>query len=130
MQGEKECMYFMRTGTCKYAATCRFNHPDPTSTDGGDRDKLKPPVEYSNSSSRLESPPPPSPPQFPASAIPWSSPAEAMMYSSSPTQSPKPEWNNGYQVCIIMYLSIIDAVQVYVGLISTLNLYCVLLSFL
>ncbi|CAN6585489.1 unnamed protein product [Malus baccata var. baccata] len=28
--GEKDCPYYMRTGTCKYETNCKFNHPDPT----------------------------------------------------------------------------------------------------
>jgi len=35
-QGEKECPYYMRTGSCKYGANCKFNHPDPTAVAGGD----------------------------------------------------------------------------------------------
>ncbi|XP_022740949.1 zinc finger CCCH domain-containing protein 67-like isoform X1 [Durio zibethinus] len=31
---EKECPYYMRTGSCGYGASCRFNHPDPTSAEG------------------------------------------------------------------------------------------------
>lgn len=29
-QGEKECPYYMRTGSCKFSSNCWFNHPDPT----------------------------------------------------------------------------------------------------
>ena len=29
VQGEKDCQYYMRTGSCKFAATCKFNHPEP-----------------------------------------------------------------------------------------------------
>eukprot|EP01018_Ginkgo_biloba_P035281 Gb_17764 [translate_table: standard] len=28
-QGEKECPYYMRTGSCKYGVTCKFHHPEP-----------------------------------------------------------------------------------------------------
>lgn len=35
-QGEKECPYYMRTGSCKYGSTCRFHHPEPTTVGGGD----------------------------------------------------------------------------------------------
>ncbi|XP_047311446.1 zinc finger CCCH domain-containing protein 67-like [Impatiens glandulifera] len=31
---EKDCPYYMRTGTCKYGANCRFNHPDPSAQSG------------------------------------------------------------------------------------------------
>ncbi|MCO5555456.1 hypothetical protein L7F22_009001 [Adiantum nelumboides] len=27
--GEKDCAYYMRTGSCKFGATCKFNHPQP-----------------------------------------------------------------------------------------------------
>ena len=29
IQGEKDCQYYMQTGSCKFAATCKFNHPEP-----------------------------------------------------------------------------------------------------
>lgn len=29
MQGEKECSYYVRTGQCKFGATCKFHHPQP-----------------------------------------------------------------------------------------------------
>ncbi|KAL4353553.1 hypothetical protein GQ457_06G041110 [Hibiscus cannabinus] len=31
---EKECPYYMRTGSCAYGSGCRFNHPDPTAGEG------------------------------------------------------------------------------------------------
>ncbi|KAK6256331.1 hypothetical protein SCA6_017636 [Theobroma cacao] len=31
---EKECPYYMRTGSCAYGPNCRFNHPDPTTAEG------------------------------------------------------------------------------------------------
>ncbi|CAI9112098.1 OLC1v1012478C1 [Oldenlandia corymbosa var. corymbosa] len=30
--GQPDCSYFLRTGDCKYKATCRFNHPKPQSS--------------------------------------------------------------------------------------------------
>lgn len=30
LQGGKECPYYMRIGSCKFATNCRFHHPDPT----------------------------------------------------------------------------------------------------
>ncbi|GFP85052.1 zinc finger CCCH domain-containing protein 43 [Phtheirospermum japonicum] len=35
-KGEKECPYYMRTGTCKYGISCRFHHPEPTTVGGAD----------------------------------------------------------------------------------------------
>ncbi|KAK9734059.1 hypothetical protein RND81_04G111800 [Saponaria officinalis] len=35
-KGEKECPYYMRNGSCKFGASCRFNHPDPASVGGFD----------------------------------------------------------------------------------------------
>lgn len=29
VQGAIHCPYYMKTGTCKYGATCRFDHPPP-----------------------------------------------------------------------------------------------------
>ncbi|KAF8392563.1 hypothetical protein HHK36_022908 [Tetracentron sinense] len=31
-QGEKECSYYMKTGQCKFGATCKFHHPQPANT--------------------------------------------------------------------------------------------------
>lgn len=30
MQNEIECAYYLRTGQCKFASTCKFHHPQPT----------------------------------------------------------------------------------------------------
>ncbi|VAI15264.1 unnamed protein product [Triticum turgidum subsp. durum] len=30
LQGGKECPYYMRIGSCKFATNCRFHHPDPS----------------------------------------------------------------------------------------------------
>ena len=32
MQNEVDCAYFLRTGHCKFGATCKFNHPQPQPT--------------------------------------------------------------------------------------------------
>ncbi len=29
LQEEKDCAYYMRTGSCKYGVTCKFHHPQP-----------------------------------------------------------------------------------------------------
>nr|DAD44121.1 TPA_asm: hypothetical protein HUJ06_002351 [Nelumbo nucifera] len=29
MQGAIICPFYMKTGTCKYGVTCRFDHPPP-----------------------------------------------------------------------------------------------------
>ncbi|XP_063938410.1 zinc finger CCCH domain-containing protein 66 [Daucus carota subsp. sativus] len=34
--GEKECSFYMRTGSCKYRESYRFRQPDPTAAGGGD----------------------------------------------------------------------------------------------
>lgn len=31
-QGEKECSYYLKTGQCKFAITCKFDHPQPDGT--------------------------------------------------------------------------------------------------
>ncbi|XVF57895.1 hypothetical protein PTKIN_Ptkin07bG0019400 [Pterospermum kingtungense] len=31
---EKECPFYMRTGSCAFGTNCKFNHPDPTAADG------------------------------------------------------------------------------------------------
>lgn len=38
LQGERECPFYMRTGSCKFATNCRFHHPDPTAV--GESDPL------------------------------------------------------------------------------------------
>lgn len=30
MQNEKECAYYLRTGSCKFGDTCKFHHPQPS----------------------------------------------------------------------------------------------------
>lgn len=40
LQGEKECPYYMRNGSCKYAANCKFSHPDPLVSGGRTGDYL------------------------------------------------------------------------------------------
>ncbi|OAY30751.1 zinc finger CCCH domain-containing protein 43 isoform X2 [Manihot esculenta] len=95
--GEKECPYYMRNGSCKYGANCRFNHPDPTAAGGTD-----PPSGFGNGgTAALQSSPQ-------SSVAPWSSPrglseaAPFMPMMFPPTQgvpSQSPEWN-GYQAPI------------------------------
>lgn len=29
LQGAVICVYYLKTGTCKYGATCKFDHPPP-----------------------------------------------------------------------------------------------------
>jgi hypothetical protein len=38
--GRKDCPYYMRNGSCKYESNCWFNHPDPTTMEGGDAPSL------------------------------------------------------------------------------------------
>lgn len=94
--GEKECPYYMRNGSCKYGANCRFNHPDPTAVGGSD-----PPSAFSNGGSVLQS-------SSQSSVASWSSPqglnetAPFVPIMFPPTQgvpSQNPEWN-GYQAPI------------------------------
>lgn len=33
LQGEKDCAYYVQTGSCKYGSTCRFHHPQPTTAE-------------------------------------------------------------------------------------------------
>ncbi|TVU50568.1 hypothetical protein EJB05_01945 [Eragrostis curvula] len=32
LQNEKECAYYLRTGQCKFASTCKFHHPQPSNS--------------------------------------------------------------------------------------------------
>ncbi|XP_015581492.1 zinc finger CCCH domain-containing protein 43 [Ricinus communis] len=91
--GERECPYYMRNGSCKYGANCRFNHPDPTTVGGSD------PLAFSNGgSASLQN-------SLQSNIASWSSPGglnetpSFMSIMFSPTQgvpSQNPEWN-GYQ---------------------------------
>ncbi|KAJ9163845.1 hypothetical protein P3X46_023473 [Hevea brasiliensis] len=94
--GEKECPYYMRNGSCKYGANCRFNHPDPT-TVGSD-----PPSAFNNGgSAALQS-------SSQSSVATWSSPrglnenapfVPIMFSATQGVTSQNPEWN-GYQAPI------------------------------
>ena len=33
--GERDCAFFVKTGSCKYGSTCRWNHPPELQQDGG-----------------------------------------------------------------------------------------------
>ncbi|XP_050223430.1 zinc finger CCCH domain-containing protein 43 [Mercurialis annua] len=94
--GERECPYYMRNGTCKYGATCHFNHPDPTAVVGSDPSALSNggSVPLQNSSQ--------------SSAASWSSPRGLngnppfmpVLFPPTPVASSQnPEWNK-YQVPI------------------------------
>ncbi|GAY50983.1 hypothetical protein CUMW_130840 [Citrus unshiu] len=100
-KGEKECPYYMRNGSCKYGANCRFNHPDPTAVGGSDS-----PSGYGNGGSVSSQAP------SQASIGSWSSPRALnepapfvpMMYSPTPgVPSQNSEWN-GYQVVALLLL--------------------------
>lgn len=32
LQGEKECAFYIKTGQCKFGASCKFHHPQPAGT--------------------------------------------------------------------------------------------------
>jgi len=93
-QGEKECYYYMRTGSCKFGANCKFNHPDPTAG-GGDS-----PSGYGNGSSvSLQG-------VLQSSISSWSStralnestPFVPVILSANPVVSPQSSEWDGYQV--------------------------------
>ncbi|XP_043813509.1 zinc finger CCCH domain-containing protein 43 isoform X2 [Manihot esculenta] len=100
--GEKECLYYMRNGSCKYGANCRFNHPDPTAVGGSD-----PPSAFSNGGSATFQ----SSPQ--SSVGSWSSPrglneiapfVPVIFPATRGVTLQNPEWN-GYQVTYKMAIS-------------------------
>ncbi|KAL8141998.1 hypothetical protein V2J09_015030 [Rumex salicifolius] len=33
LQGEKDCQYYIRNGSCKYGLNCHFNHPEPKASE-------------------------------------------------------------------------------------------------
>lgn len=91
-QGEKECPYYMRTGSCKYGSNCRFNHPDPTSVSGPD-----PMSGYGNGSSvQLQGASQSTPSSWP----PLPNPVIFAPTHANPPSNP--EWNS-YQVAFFSF---------------------------
>jgi len=85
----------MRTGSCKFGANCKFNHPDPTAVGGSDS-----PSGYGNGSSiPLQGVSQPSIPSWSSTrTLNESTPFVPMILSPNPGVSPQnSEWN-GYQV--------------------------------
>lgn len=85
----------MRTGSCKFGANCKFNHPDPTSVGGYDST-----AGYGNgSTTSLQD-------VSQSSTPPWSStrkfnetaPFVPIIISPTPGASPRSSDWNGYQV--------------------------------
>jgi hypothetical protein len=93
-QGEKQCEFYMRNGSCKYGATCKYNHPDPMAVGGSDLTSAF----VNGGTTSLPAP-------SPSSVGSWSSPRALndptpfVPYVFSPTRLPSQssEWN-GYQV--------------------------------
>ncbi|XP_042492285.1 zinc finger CCCH domain-containing protein 43-like [Macadamia integrifolia] len=92
--GERECPYYMRTGSCKYGSNCRFHHPDPTAVGGGDIPSgsvsLHPSGGSQPVSASWSSPP--------NETVPYLDPANSYVPMMLPPQGvhPNPKWN-GYQ---------------------------------
>ncbi|KAJ6418148.1 hypothetical protein OIU84_001519 [Salix udensis] len=95
--GEKECEFYMRNGSCKFGANCKYNHPDPTAVGGSDH----PPPFLNGGSASLPAP-------SPSSVGSWSSPRALNDPTSfipivfSPNQGvppQSPDWN-GYQASL------------------------------
>ncbi|XP_024442497.1 zinc finger CCCH domain-containing protein 67 isoform X2 [Populus trichocarpa] len=91
--GEKQCEFYMRNGSCKYGATCKYNHPDPMAVGGSDLTSAF----VNGGTTSLPAP-------SPSSVGSWSSPRALndptpfVPYVFSPTRLPSQssEWN-GYQ---------------------------------
>ncbi|XP_061953592.1 zinc finger CCCH domain-containing protein 67 isoform X1 [Populus nigra] len=91
--GEKQCEFYMRNGSCKYGATCKYNHPDPMAVGGSDLTSAF----VNGGTASLPAP-------SPSSVGSWSSPRALndptpfVPYVFSPTRLPSQssEWN-GYQ---------------------------------
>ena len=103
LQGEKECPYYMRNGSCKYGPNCRFNHPDPTTggTDG--------PAAYGNDGHLpLQTAPQPNMPSWSAPRTPDPTAAYVPMMYSPPQNIPPPnsDWN-GYQVNYLINIGLL-----------------------
>lgn len=99
-QGEKDCPYYMRTGSCKYGSNCRFHHPDPSTVAGGD-----PSSGYNGGSAPVKSAP------YPTGSS-WSSPRALngtasfvpVVYPASQGIPLSPQWN-GYLVILLFNLT-------------------------
>ncbi|VAI29121.1 unnamed protein product [Triticum turgidum subsp. durum] len=105
LQGGKECPYYMRIGSCKFATNCRFHHPDPTNVVSRD-----PMLEHENgdipqqnvqASSQLNVP------VWPADrralnehCAPFLAPASSYSAGMIPPRGmyPSPEWSGCHQV--------------------------------
>lgn len=85
----------MRTGSCKFGANCRFNHPDPTMVGGS-----TPPSTYANGRAvPLQGVSQPSMPSWSASgALNETGPFVPMMIPPVQGVSPQSSDWNGYQV--------------------------------
>lgn len=107
-QGEKECPFYMRNGSCKFGSDCKFNHPDPTAIGGVDS-----PLFRGNNGGSAGSFSPKAPPSQ-ASSTSWSSsrhmngtgtaPFIPAMFPQTRGVSQASEWN-GYQVVNIIFAS-------------------------
>lgn len=89
----------MRTGSCKYGANCRFNHPDPTAAGA-----YEPPSGYGNGGSvPLQGASQSNMPSW-SSPRALNEPTPFVPIMFSPTHvvpTPNPEWN-GYQVFMML----------------------------
>lgn len=88
----------MRTGSCKFGANCKFNHPDPTV--GGVGGGGEPPSGFGNGGAiHLQGVSQPSVPSWPPTrTLNETSPFVPMMLSPSQGVSPQSSEWNGYQV--------------------------------
>lgn len=96
MQGEKECMYYMSTGSCKFSTNCRFHHPDPVVVGAQDHSSRH----QNGGSTQLRTPTQLPMTSWPNKAVPYLEPPFLSGYFLPPQGlHPNPEWN-GYQVMV------------------------------
>jgi hypothetical protein len=106
LQGEKECPFYMRTGSCKYSTNCKFHHPDPSNVSS-----KEPLLEHENGDTpqqNVEGPSKTTVPVWPDQRsmneqhIHFLSPAQSYNAGMMPPQGvyPSPDWSGYHQVNI------------------------------
>jgi len=104
LQGEKECPFYMRTGSCKFATNCKFHHPDPSNVAS-----KEPVLEHENGDNPQQSAQGPSQPSVPIwpeqralneQHVPFLAPAPSYSAGMIPPQGmyPSPDWTGYHQV--------------------------------
>lgn len=106
MQGEKECSYYMKTGHCKFGATCKFHHPELgflTETPGMYPPVQPPPISSSHPYPHLANWQMGRPPVVPGSFLPGSYPPMVLPHTVIPMQGWNPYVVSFYYHFVLYY---------------------------